>query len=79
VAKKIGTSNGEFEVKSNIYVEMSEEAPTDALPCGFEGYGNERICWTQHLPFVPYKTKYNYTAGEILYNHHLVLQVEEIL
>ena len=39
VAKKVGTSNGEFELKSKfIMIEMDEDAPVDALPCGFEGY-----------------------------------------
>ncbi len=39
VAKKIGSSNGEYALISKyIMVEMSDEAPIDALPCGFYGY-----------------------------------------
>jgi hypothetical protein len=39
VANKVGTANGEYQVKSKyIMLEMSDEAPVDALPCGFEGY-----------------------------------------
>ncbi len=67
VAKKIGTSNGEFELKSNyIMVEMSEEAPVDALPCGFEGYVYREYSGALP-PFVIYKTEY-YTPGQIIAN-----------
>jgi len=39
VAKKIGSSNGEFALISKyIMVELADEAPIDALPCGFYGY-----------------------------------------
>jgi hypothetical protein len=39
VAKKIGSSNGEFALISKyIMVEMANEYPIDALPCGFYGY-----------------------------------------
>jgi len=67
VAKKVGTSNGEFELKSKfIMLEMDEDAPIDALPCGFEGY-NFREYSGVKSPFIAYKTKYN-TPGEIIYN-----------
>ena len=67
VANKIGTSNGEYQVKSKyVMLEMSDEAPIDALPCGFEGYIS-REYENATPPFVPYKTKY-YTAGETIYN-----------
>ena len=67
VAKKVGTSNGEFELKSKyIMIEMSEDAPIDALPCGFEGY-NIREYSGVKSPFLVYKTKYN-TPGEVVYN-----------
>jgi hypothetical protein len=67
VANKIGTSNGEYQVKSKyIMLEMSDEAPIDALPCGFEGYINREYS-NARSPFLVYKTKY-YTAGETLYN-----------
>ena len=39
VGKKIGSSDGEYPLNSKyIMVELSEEYPVDALPCGFEGY-----------------------------------------
>lgn len=67
VAKKIGSSNGEFELKSKyIMVEMDEQAPIDALPCGFEGYVI-REYGSARPPFVEYKTEY-YTPGQIIFN-----------
>ena len=67
VAKKVGTSNGEFVLKSKfIMLEMDEDAPVDALPCGFEGY-NFREYSGAKSPFIAYKTKYN-TPGEVVYN-----------
>ena len=67
VAKKVGTSNGEFELKSKfIMLEMDEDAPIDALPCGFEGYVFREYSGAKS-PFIIYKTKYN-TPGEVIYN-----------
>ena len=67
VAKKVGTSNGEFELKSKyIMLEMDEDAPIDALPCGFEGYVFREYSGARS-PFIAYKTKYN-TPGEVIYN-----------
>jgi hypothetical protein len=67
VAKKIGSSNGEFLLQSKyIMVEMDEEAPVDALPCGFEGY-NMREYAGLTPPFPIYKTQY-YTPGQIIAN-----------
>ena len=67
VANKIGTSNGEFALKSKfIMLDMSEDAPADALPCGFEGYVS-REYENDTPPFVVYKTKY-LKAGDVIYN-----------
>lgn len=67
VAKKVGTSNGEFELKSRfIMLDMDEDAPLDALPCGFEGYVMREYSGARS-PFVEFKTKYN-TPGEVIYN-----------
>ena len=72
VAKKVGTSNGEYGLNSKyIMVVVNAEADVDTLPCGFEGYlmreyvysGNS---FTTTPPFPVYKTKYDY-AGEVLY------------
>ena len=62
VAKKIGTANGEFELKSKyIMLEMDEDAPIDALPCGFEGYVFREYSGVKS-PFIIYKTKYKHTG-----------------
>lgn len=67
VANKIGTSNGEYQVKSKyVMLEISDEAPIDALPCGFEGYIS-REYENATPPYVPYKTKY-FKAGDTIYN-----------
>ena len=75
VAKKVGTSNGEYASLSKyIMLEVNEYAPADTLPCGFEGYvlptysGYTSTCppGGNLPPFPIYKTKINY-AGEIIY------------
>jgi hypothetical protein len=69
VAKKIGTSDGEFEIKSKlVMVEVNYEAPIDALPCGFEGFVTRVYgVLSNSSAFPVIKTKYN-TPGEIIYN-----------
>jgi hypothetical protein len=67
VAKKIGTSNGEYQLLSkNVMLEMNDDAPTDALPCGFEGYRMREYSGAEP-PFAIYKTRYNF-PGEVIYN-----------
>jgi hypothetical protein len=67
VANKIGTSNGEYNLNSKyIMLEMSDEAPEDALPCGFEGY-TMRLYDDATPPFIVYKTKY-LKPGDLIYN-----------
>ena len=67
VANKVGTSNGEYQLNSKyIMIELSEEYPTDALPCGFEGYIT-REYESATPPFVVYKTKY-LQPGEVIFN-----------
>jgi hypothetical protein len=67
VANKIGTSNGEYQVKSKfVMLEMSDEAPIDALPCGFEGYISREYA-NATPPFLVYKTKY-FKPGDVVYN-----------
>ena len=69
VAKKIGSSNGEYALVSRyIMVEMSDEAPIDAIPCGFYGYSQREYESTLNPSPVPiFKTKYYY-PGEVIYN-----------
>jgi hypothetical protein len=67
VANKIGTSNGEYQVRSKyVMLEMSDEAPVDALPCGFEGYISREYA-NATPPFVVYKTRY-LQPGDVIYN-----------
>jgi hypothetical protein len=47
-------------------LEMNEDAPSDSLPCGFEGY-NMREYSGAEPPFAIYKTKYDF-PGEVIYN-----------
>ena len=69
VAKKIGSSNGEYALISRyIMVEMSDEAPIDAIPCGFYGYTQREYASVLNPSPVPiFKTKYYY-PGEVIYN-----------
>ena len=67
VAKRIGTSDGEFAINSKyIMVEVNPDAPVDALPCGFEGYVIRDYGTATH-PFPIFKTKYDY-PGEVVFN-----------
>ena len=71
IAKRIGTSDGEFQVLSRyIMVEVNPEAPIDALPCGFNGYvvrDYNSVADQNKHPFPVIKTKYDY-PGEVLFN-----------
>jgi len=67
IAKKIGTLDGEYQLNSKyIMIEINEDAPIDALPCGFLGY-NFREYGDATPPFPIYKTKYNF-PGEVIWN-----------
>jgi hypothetical protein len=69
VAKKIGSTNGEYALISRyIMIEMADEAPVDAIPCGFYGYTQrEYESVTNPSPVPIFKTKY-YFPGEVVYN-----------
>jgi len=68
VAKKIGSSDGEYPLNSAyIMVELSEEYPIDALPCGFEGYNMRDYSGNNQSPIPIYKTAY-YFPGQVIYN-----------
>jgi hypothetical protein len=67
IAKKIGTVDGEYELNSKyIMIEINEDAPIDALPCGFLGYNNREYSGVKS-PFPLIKSKYDF-PGEIIYN-----------
>ena len=69
VAKKIGSSNGEYALISKyVMIELADEAPIDAIPCGFYGYTQREYESTANISPVPqFKTKY-YFPGEVIYN-----------
>jgi hypothetical protein len=62
IAKKIGTSDGEYEIRSKyVMLVLADNAPADAIPAGFKG------CTTKDsIGGLTFKTKYN-TAGETIY------------
>jgi hypothetical protein len=67
IAKKIGTTDGEYQLNSKfIMIEINEDAPVDALPCGFEGYNFREYAGVKP-PFPIIKTKYDF-PGEVIYN-----------
>jgi len=67
VANKVGTLDGEYALNSKyIMVEMSEDAPIDALPCGFNGFNFRNYAGAQS-PFPIIKGKYDF-PGEVIYN-----------
>lgn len=67
IAKKIGTTDGEYQLNSKyIMIEINEDAPIDALPCGFEGF-NFREYAGVRPPFPIFKTKYDF-PGEVIFN-----------
>ena len=62
IAKKIGTSDGEYELKSKrVMLVLADNYPTDAVPAGFKG-----CVTTDNIGGITYKTKY-FDAGETLY------------
>jgi hypothetical protein len=70
IARRIGTADGEFTLNSRyIMMVMNSEAPTDAVPAGFQGYRVRDYVGTtvsspsssvNYLtPFIDYKTVYD--------------------
>ena len=67
IANKIGTLDGEYALNSKyVMVEMNEDAPIDALPCGFNGFNFRNYAGAQS-PFPIIKGKYDF-PGEVIYN-----------
>lgn len=65
IAKKIGTSDGEFTLRSKyIMLQMVTDHPVDAIPSGFKGFVNASMS-TSKLGSVLYKTQF-YDAGDIV-------------
>lgn len=67
IAKKIGTLDGEYELKSKfVMVEVNVDAPVDALPCGFEGYDTRQYS-TSRSPFPLIKNEY-FFPGQVIFD-----------
>ena len=71
VARKVGTSTGEFELKSKYIMLYLGEGVLDgtfvgSLPCGFEGYKFRSYGTCSISPSLQFKTKY-YNPGEVVY------------
>ena len=65
IAKKIGTSDGEYELRSKfIMLVMAEDHPIDAFPAGFKGFTSD-LLGTSKIGNVLYKTQY-YDAGDVI-------------
>jgi len=65
IALKIGTSDGEYELKSKfIMLDMVKNHPVDAIPAGFRGFTADSLGGAT-LGSVIYKTQY-YTAGDVV-------------
>lgn len=67
IGQRIGTSDGDYDLQSNyVMVEVSDEAPEDAFPAGFEGFieNNWESDVTDSMyegvePKIFYKTEYD--------------------
>ena len=67
VARKVGTSDGEFELRSKyIMLVMDANHPTDAFPAGFKGFLTDNAFSGSTLGSTIYKTNY-FAAGDVIY------------
>ena len=67
VARKVGTSDGEFELRSKyIMLIMDANHPTDAFPAGFKGFLTDNAFSGSTLGSAIYKTNY-LSAGDVIY------------
>jgi len=67
VARKVGTSDGEYELKSRyVILELGLEAPSDSVPAGFRGYEVKDYGFnTASNSDILYKSEY-YVAGQTI-------------
>jgi hypothetical protein len=67
VARKVGTSDGEFELRSKyIMLIMDANHPTDAFPAGFKGFLTDNAFSGATLGSSIYKTEY-LLPGDVIY------------
>lgn len=72
IGRKIGTTDGEYELKSRYtMLELTEDVQNgdlkDSLPCGFEGYRQRTYKTNVKIPVAQWKTKY-FKPGETVYD-----------
>ena len=72
IGRKIGTTDGEYELKSRFtMLELTEDTQNgdlkDSLPCGFEGYRQRTYKTNIKIPVAHWKTKY-FKPGETVYD-----------
>jgi hypothetical protein len=72
VGRKVGTSTGEFELKSKFVMLYMGEGVLDgtfnsSVPAGFEGYRFRSYGTCNRSPYIAYKTKY-YKPGDTIFN-----------
>jgi hypothetical protein len=66
IARKIGTSDGEYELRSKLVtLVLAENHPVDAIPAGFKGFTTETNFSGRTQGSIVYKTKYH-DAGEVV-------------
>jgi hypothetical protein len=66
IARKIGTSDGEYELRSKyVMLNMAEEHPIDAFPAGFKGFTADSLGVGSKIGNVLYKTQY-FDAGDTI-------------
>lgn len=79
IGRRIGTIDNKYPLRSSyVILEMDPNAPTDAVPAGFEGYVFRNSVDTDNVnitditnsefigvPEIPFKTKY-YNPGEVI-------------
>jgi hypothetical protein len=67
VARKVGTSDGEFELRSKyVMLVMDSNHPTDAFPSGFKGFTTDNAFSGSTLGGAVYKTEY-LLPGDVIY------------
>jgi len=67
IGKKVGTSDGEYQLNSKyVMIELNEDAPIDALPCGFLGFTTRTYAGSRS-PFPLIKSKYDF-PGEVVFD-----------
>jgi hypothetical protein len=67
IARKIGTSDGEFELRSKyIMLVMDPNHPTDAFPSGFKGFTTDNAFSGSTLGGAAFKTEY-LLPGDVIY------------